>query len=193
MKELETWSTVVAVTVVPWRTSWSTLFGFSTIAWVTPGSRMIFPFSPDRAVHIPALWRKVAPNRVPVNAVTAISVLAWALAWPLTQFGLLLQPRLLHYGGLSGVLHAGVAVVACHLVFAGGAMRRTLGLAIVGGLALKVIAEAPWTGPLRHVRGGDVGIAPAAHASGLLAGLFCGLAAELIRRQRPSGTGTHHG
>ena len=120
-------------------------------------------------------------------------VLAWALAWPLTQFGLLLQPRLLHYGGLSGVLHAGVAVVACHLVFAGGAMRRTLGLAIVGGLALKVIAEAPWTGPLHHVSGWDFAIAPAAHASGLLAGLFCGLAAELIRRQRPSGTGTHHG
>ncbi|HSI59369.1 MAG TPA: hypothetical protein VLA16_17535, partial [Ideonella sp.] len=40
---------------------------------------------------------------------------AWALAWPLTQLALLAQPALLHYGGLSGVLHAGVAVVACHL------------------------------------------------------------------------------
>jgi len=41
---------------------------------------------------------------------------AWLIAWPLTQFGLLVEPTLLHYGGLSGVLHAGVAVVAVVLL-----------------------------------------------------------------------------
>ena len=40
------------------------------------------------------------------------ATLAWALAWPTGHALLLLQPRLLHYGGLSGVLHAGVAVAA---------------------------------------------------------------------------------
>ncbi len=30
--------------------------------------------------------------------------LAWFVAWPLTHLGLLLQPTLAHYGGLSGVL-----------------------------------------------------------------------------------------
>ena len=38
-------------------------------------------------------------------------VVAWALAWPALHLGLWVQPALTHYGGLSGVLHAGVAVV----------------------------------------------------------------------------------
>jgi len=40
----------------------------------------------------------------------AVSAVAWFIAWPLTQLGLLLRPELTHFGGLSGVLHAGVAV-----------------------------------------------------------------------------------
>ena len=45
--------------------------------------------------------------RLPVRA-----AVAWALAWPATQLGLLAMPELTRYGGLSGVLHAGVAVAA---------------------------------------------------------------------------------
>lgn len=116
------------------------------------------------------------------------SVLAWALAWPLTQAGLLLQPQLLHYGGLSGVLHAGVAVAAVHLVFIRDARRRLIGLAILAGLVLKILAEAPWAGPLRHVAGWDIAIAPAAHASGLAAGLACALTAHFFSRHFEAGT-----
>ena len=43
------------------------------------------------------------------------------LARPLTQLGLLMRPDLLHYGGLSGVLHAGVAAAALWLVRASAA------------------------------------------------------------------------
>jgi len=42
-------------------------------------------------------------------AVSPSMTWAWAAAWPLTQFGLLARPDLLHYAGLSGVLHAGTA------------------------------------------------------------------------------------
>ena len=43
---------------------------------------MLFAFSRDRAVPGWRLWRAVAANRVPVNAVAAIAVLAWALMLP---------------------------------------------------------------------------------------------------------------
>ena len=55
---------------------------FCLTASVTSASRMMFAFSRDRAVPGHQLWRKVAPNRVPVAAVWAIGVLAWALMIP---------------------------------------------------------------------------------------------------------------
>lgn len=109
------------------------------------------------------------------------ATLAWLLAWPLTHVALLLQPALAHYGGLSGVLHAGVAIVACQLLCIRGLLQRLVGVALLAGLALKLWFEAPWRGgPLRSVPGWDILIAPAAHASGSLTGLLC--AALLVRR-----------
>lgn len=101
------------------------------------------------------------------------AALAWAVAWPLTQIGLLLQPDLLHYGGASGVLHAGVAVAALWLAVRAHAMRRWIGLAIGVGLVVKVVLEQPFGVPLRTVAGWDIAIAPMAHATGLVAGLLC--------------------
>jgi rhomboid family GlyGly-CTERM serine protease len=105
---------------------------------------------------------------------------AWLLAWPLTHLGLLYNPRLEHYGGLSGVLHAGVAVVAVQLL--GGATKhaRWTGAAIGGALVAKVLSEAPWGAPLRHPAGWDIAVAPLAHATGLVAGALCAL---LLRKR----------
>jgi rhomboid family GlyGly-CTERM serine protease len=112
--------------------------------------------------------------------------LAWLVAWPLTQLGLLWQPELAHYGGLSGVVHAGVAIVGVHLLFAG---HRVLGGAILGVLLAKVLSETPWGAPLRHPPGWDIAIAPLAHACGLIAGTACAALAEglaSLRRRRVS-------
>lgn len=109
---------------------------------------------------------------------------AWALAWPLTQAGLLAQPALAVYGGLSGVLHAGVAVAAWQLLRGEAGLRRWIGAAIAAGLVLKIGMEAPWQGPLRTVPGWDIAIAPAAHASGALAGWLCALACGVGSRAR---------
>lgn len=110
---------------------------------------------------------------------------AWFVAWPLTQLGLLLQPALLHYGGLSGVLHAGVVVAAIGLVQRESGLRCTVGWLILGGVALKVGLEQPWQSVLRQSPGWQIAIAPAAHFSGAVAGLLCGLAAAAWRwRQR---------
>lgn len=116
-------------------------------------------------------------------------VLAWLLAWPLTHLGLLLQPQLLHYGGLSGVLHAGVAATAMHLLLAGTTAQRRIAVAIAAVLALKLVGEAPWGDALRHPAGWDIAVAPLAHSSGALAGAICAIACEAWRRWRPTMAG----
>jgi rhomboid family GlyGly-CTERM serine protease len=113
-------------------------------------------------------------------------VWAWLAAWPLTQLGLLARPELAHYGGLSGVLHAGVAVVAVHLLVAGPRARRVVAAAILTGLCLKVLHEAPWGPALTHPPGWDIAVAPLAHASGTLAGLLCAMLAIVVSRGRHS-------
>jgi len=115
---------------------------------------------------------------------------AWLAAWPLTHLGLLCAPELAHYGGLSGVLHAGAAIVAIGLLGpdaarGAGAMRRWIGAALLAGLALKLLHEAPWQAPLlRHPPGWDIAVAPLAHLTGAAAGLLCALALRL-RGARP--------
>lgn len=99
--------------------------------------------------------------------------LAWFVAWPLTQLTLLLRPELAHYGGLSGVLHAGVAVVAMYLCVRTRGRRRLIGGALAGGLLVKIVLEAPWGPLLREGGGWDIKIAPLAHAGGALAGALC--------------------
>ncbi len=122
-----------------------------------------------------------------VAQVPARMVWAWAAAWPLTQWGLLLQPELLHYGGLSGVLHAGVAVASLYLVMCGVRTQRVIGAAILLGACTKVLLEQPWGAPLRHGGGWDIAVAPLAHATGLLAGVLCAAAAQGIARRRQRG------
>ncbi len=110
---------------------------------------------------------------------------AWVAAWPLTQLGLLLEPALLRYGGLSGVLHAGVAVIAVVLLWPPNAStRRWVGRALLAGLILKIVLEAPWGAPLRYPAGIDIAVAPLAHASGLVAGLLCAIVARVASRER---------
>jgi rhomboid family GlyGly-CTERM serine protease len=110
------------------------------------------------------------------------AVAAWALAWPLTQLGLLAQPALRHYGGLSGVLHAAAAIVAASLLARStGGRQRMVGGLLLGGLVVKIALEQPWGPATTAVAGWDFALAPAAHASGALAGLA---AWGLIGRER---------
>lgn len=104
---------------------------------------------------------------------------AWLAAWPLTHLGLLTQPALAHYGGLSGVLHAGAAVVALALCLGRG-RRRWAGAALGLGLLVKIGFERPWLGPLQVPQGWEIALAPAAHASGALAGVLCAGLAALV-------------
>jgi amino acid transporter len=62
---------------------------FCGTASVTSASRMMFAFSRDGAVPFHRVWRRVASNRAPVNAVIAICVSSWALMIPTLVNGVL--------------------------------------------------------------------------------------------------------
>lgn len=121
-------------------------------------------------------WRAALPLR---------AAGAWLLAWPLTQLGLLLRPELSRYAGLSGVLHAGVAIAAVVLIGRAG-RERWLGLGIAAGLAAKLALESPLGPVLRAAPGFDFAVAPFAHLSGALAGVLAwGLARALTMAPNP--------
>ena len=118
------------------------------------------------------------------------AALAWGVAWPLTHLGLLLRPELAHYGGLSGMLHGGVAVVVLWLLVIERGRRRAIGAMVGVGLVAKLWLEQPWGPVLRQAADWDIALAPLAHATGAVAGLLCGaLSLALARRSRRPGHG----
>jgi rhomboid family GlyGly-CTERM serine protease len=109
---------------------------------------------------------------------------AWCLAWPLTHLGLLWRPELLHFGGLSGVLHAGVSIIALWLMVTGRGVPRILGWVIALVLLGKVLHEAPWGPVVQYHEGLRIFVVPWAHATGVLSGLVCGAMTCWVGRAR---------
>ena len=185
---------------LPWQALCALAGAGALLAWLA-GWGVAWRWQPELAITQP--WRALtagwvhlsglhlAANLAGTALVAALgqaagcgrrAALAWALAWPLTHLALLAQPSLAFYGGLSGVLHAAVAVAAWQLLRTGrGAPRahRAIGAALLAGLLVKVLLESPWAGPLRQVPGWDIPIAPLAHAAGALAGWLCALACRV--------------
>ena len=109
---------------------------------------------------------------------------AWLAAWPLTHLGLLVKPDLLHYGGLSGVVHAGVAAIVVWVLATGRTRaQRWVGALIAIGFIAKLLSEAPWGPALRHPQGWDITVAPIVHTTGALAGVLCALVALMLQRR----------
>jgi rhomboid family GlyGly-CTERM serine protease len=144
-----------------------------------------------------AAWVHFSPLHLGANLAGALMLLllgsvarlphqaavAWALAWPLTHLALLGVPALVRYGGLSGVLHAGVAVAAVVLVRQPGRppAERWLGAALGLGALAKALSERPWGAVVVHPAGWDIAVAPVAHACGLACGLLAAAAMPLPR------------
>jgi len=117
------------------------------------------------------------------------AALAGWLAWPLTQLGMLAEPTLSSYVGLSGVLHAGVTVLALHAAVRplrqpaarpdvppvsstapSPAGLRLSAIALLVGLTVKVLMENPWGAALVASTSSAINVAPWAHLSGCAAG-----------------------
>jgi hypothetical protein len=99
----------------------------------------------------------------------AREALAWLLAWPLANGLLLLDPRLPAFMGASGVLHAGIAVLAVHLLLKG---RKALGMAVLVGLFIKVGFDLSHGLPTYPHPTLGIDVSPLSHLTGTLAGLF---------------------
>ena len=114
--------------------------------------------------------------------VNAAVTWAWVASMPFTHLALLAQPQLLHYGGLSGVLHGGVAAVSVWLAVRGNGGERTVGWLMLIGQAVKLLLERSWDAALQTPPELDVAVAPLAHASGSLAGALLTLLALRLTR-----------
>jgi rhomboid family GlyGly-CTERM serine protease len=155
------------------------------LAWQQPWRAWTAAFVHWSALHLGAnlLGTLLVAALGVAAACDARCALAWVLAWPATHWALLAQPELAHYGGLSGVLHAGVAVAALRPALDARGRARTIAIALLAGLAGKVLLEAPWGSATRSAAGWDIAIAPLAHASGTVSGC---LFAVLLRPRRPA-------
>ena len=173
--------------------------GGAVLAWFFDPAAL--RWQPELALSQPwraitAAWVHLSPRHLAGNLVGVALVawlgtvagcgrraaLAWLLAWPLTHLALLLQPALQAYGGLSGLMHAGVAITIWHLLRTGPARPRWIGLGLLIGLLAKLWVDAAWQGgPLRLQPGWDIAIAPLAHATGALAGALCAAACGVGR------------
>lgn len=115
--------------------------------------------------------------------VPSVVALAWVASWPFTHLALLAKPELAHYGGLSGILHAGVAATTLWLVMRGDGAQRVIGWLMLIGQSIKLLVEEPWGVAIQAPSELDVAVAPLAHASGSIAGaLLTALALLLTRR-----------
>ena len=111
---------------------------------------------------------------------------AWVFAWPLTHLLLAGVAPLERYGGLSGVLHAGVAVGAWTLACHRRGQERVVGYLVLTGLLTKQMVETPLltfgqgAEPMVRLLPGanNFHVAAYAHWSGIVAGLVCAAAVD---------------
>jgi rhomboid family GlyGly-CTERM serine protease len=125
-------------------------------------------------------------------ALGALAILGWSLgagkpaciallaAWPLGTMALQAWPQVTQYGGLSGLVHAAVAVLWAHAAARGKAYPLSFVLFVA--LVFKLLTEHAWATPLAFDPDWGFNVVYAAHLSGTLAGAACGLVAAVWTR-----------
>lgn len=123
------------------------------------------------------------------------SVLAATAAWPLGSLLLLAWPGSLMVWGLSGILHAMVAIMGLHGLQAGAARQRMLAGLLLLGLVLKLLLEQAWAVPVASTGAWPFPVVAAAHLAGFGAGLLCAASASLadLLHERRRRVATHEG
>ena len=108
----------------------------------------------------------------------------WLLSWPLTHLALLLDPRLHSYFGMSGVLHAGITLLALHIVRQNNtvsAIPSWTGWILLLGVPLKCVLENPRLLPLIDRPELGMQVAPLSHVSGFSVACLVWLATRIPR------------
>jgi hypothetical protein len=160
----------LALQVLGWRAdlAWSEPWRCWSAAWPHLNTLHLAANLAGAALVLALGWVAALPRR---------AAWAWALAWPLTHLALAAQAGLTSYVGMSGVLHAGVAVAAGALWWRGRPREARIALAVLAGLGVKLALEW-WADPgapgaLLHPPGWGMAVVPLAHVAGALAGLAC--------------------
>jgi len=125
-------------------------------------------------------------------ALGALAILGWSMgagtpasiallgAWPLGTLALLAWPGVTRYSGLSGLVHAAVAVLWVHAAIRGRAYPLTFVLFVA--LVFKLLGEHAWTTPVAFDPDWGFNVVYAAHLGGALTGAVCGLVAAVWSR-----------
>ena len=80
-------------------------------------------------------------------------------------------------------IYPGAAIAGLYMLCRPATARhRWVGLALLAGVALKLLLETPWQTPLRTDAGWGFPVAVVAHATGALAGWLAGAVALGVRR-----------
>ncbi|MBL0918872.1 MAG: hypothetical protein IBJ14_09220 [Hydrogenophaga sp.] len=173
------WAREPAVQALTWHADdWpSHAWTLWTSAWV----HLNTPHLIGNQLALGALTATGWMRRPPLSA-----ALAWALSWPLLQASLILWPQVGHAVGLSGLLHAGVAVLGLHLLM-GAAPRgaRPWGATLLGGLLFKVMLERGWYHPVVLNADTDLPVVQAAHLTGVVWGVLLGALSAFWARRAP--------
>ena len=187
--------------MTPWRGSWLWLCGLHAalsllVWWSPPGVADALTWRAGEWTARPwSLWSSawvhlnrphLVGNVLAMGGVAAAGwvlrpgarcTLAWLLAWPLTQVSLLLWPQVGYAVGLSGLMHAGILVLAVQV-----ALRRLpiQGARFWGGLLVvvvltKVLLERGWSQPIVWDADSRLPVVLAAHTTGAFWGALLGL------------------
>jgi hypothetical protein len=101
------------------------------------------------------------------------STWAWLLSWPLLQLSLLVWPQIGYAVGLTGLLHAGAAILGVDLLLRRIRIpkaRRWGGLLLLA-LLIKLLLEQAWRQPVVWNAADDMAVVQALHLSGALWGV----------------------
>lgn len=101
------------------------------------------------------------------------STWVWLLCWPVLQLSLLLWPQIGYAVGLTGLLHAGAAILGVDLLLRRihiPKARRWGGLVLLA-LAIKLALEQAWRQPVVWDAADDMAVVQALHLSGAVWGV----------------------
>lgn len=193
----------------PWRSSWWWLCGLHAalsllVWWSPPGVADALTWRAGEWAQRPwTLWTSawvhlnlphLVGNVLAMGGVAAAgwvlrpdarSTLAWLLAWPLTQASLLLWPQVGYAVGLSGLMHAGVLVLAVQVALVRLPIRgaRFWGWLLVGVVMSKVLIERGWARPIVWDAESNLAVVQAAHTTGAFWGVVLGLVVPLVLKR----------
>lgn len=172
------WAGEPVAQVLTWRAgeSWERPWTWWTTAWVhlhTPhliGNQLVI------GVLVAWAWW-MRPDR-------ALAV-AWGLAWPISTLLLNGWPQVGYCIGLSGVLHAGLAMMGLFMVMEWGQRahhphQRWWGVLLWVGVGLKLLMEQAWSSPVVWDNTANVSVVRAVHLTGALSGVLVGWLAMLV-------------